>query len=147
MDDYLLDTNLLLRFCDSASAQHSIAINAIETLLKRGSRVFLTAQNLIEFWAVTTRPKAANGFDWTPQQAGQETERLLNLFLFLEDSPAIFAHWRKLVLQYGVSGKQVHDARLVASMLAHGISQLVTFNTSDFVRYSSITLIEPDSIK
>ncbi|MEW6128655.1 MAG: PIN domain-containing protein [Acidobacteriota bacterium] len=147
MNDYLLDTNLLLRFCDSASPQHPIAVNAIEILLKRGDQVFITAQNLIEFWAVATRPKLANGFDWTSQQTEQEIERLLNLFLFLEDSPAIFPHWRKLILQYSVSGKQVHDARLVAVMLTHGISQLITFNTSDFIRYSNITLIEPDAVK
>ncbi len=147
MSDYLLDTNLLLRFCDTASSQHPIAINAIATLLKRGEQVFVTAQNLIEFWAVATRPKSANGFDWTPQQTEQEINRLLNLFLFLEDSPVIFTHWQKLVLQYAVSGKQVHDARLVAAMLAHGISQLVTFNTTDFVRYSNIILIKPSSVK
>jgi predicted nucleic acid-binding protein len=147
MNEYLLDTNLLLRFCDSASAQHSIAVNAIDILLKRGDQVFITAQNLIEFWAVATRPKSANGFEWTPQQTEPEIERLLNLFLFLEDTPDIFTHWRKLVLQHVVNGKQVHDTRLVAVMLAHGISQLVTFNASDFSRYPLITLIEPDSIK
>ncbi len=93
MNDYLLDTNLLLRFCDSASAQHSVAVNAIEVLLKRGEQIFLTAQNLIEFWAVATRPKAANGFDWTPQQTEQEVERLLNLFLV----PRRFSrHFRRL---------------------------------------------------
>lgn len=147
MSDYLLDINLLLRFCDTASSQHPIAINAIATLLKRGEQVFVTAQNLIEFWAVATRPKSANGFDWTPQQTGQEIKRLLNLFLFLEDSPAIFTHWRRLVLQYAVSDKQVHDARMVAVMLTHGISQLVTFNATDFARYSNITLIELGSVK
>lgn len=147
MADYLLDTNLLLRFCDTASSQHQIAVDAIDTLLQRGEQVFITAQNLIEFWAVATRPKSANGFDWMPQQTELEIERLLNLFLFLEDSPAVFVHWRSVVLQYGVSGKPVHDARLVAVMMAYGISRLITFNTSDFARYTSITLIEPITIK
>ena len=147
MNDYLLDTNLLLRFCDSASAHHPIAINAIATLLTRGDNVFLTAQNLIEFWAVATRPKSANGFDWTPDQTEKVVERLLNLFLFCEDSTAVFTHWRQLVSQYGVNGKQVHDARLVAVMLAHSIPNLVTFNTTDFSRYPVITLVDPNSMK
>ena len=147
MADYLLDTNLLLRFCDTASSQHQIAVDAIDTLLQRGEQVFITAQNLIEFWAVATRPKSANGFDWTPQQTELEIERLLNLFLFLEDIPAVFVHWRSVVLQYGVSGKPVNDARLVEFMMAYGISQLITFNTSDFTRYTNITLIDPITIK
>ena len=101
MSDYLLDTNLLLRFCDSASPQHPVAINAVAVLLQRGEQVFLTAQNLVEFWAVATCPKSANGFNWTSQQTGQEIERLLNLFLFLEDSPAIFTHWRNSFCNMG----------------------------------------------
>ena len=34
-----------------------------------------------------------------------------------------------------VSGKQVHDANIVAAMLAHGERRLVTFNAKDFQRY------------
>ena len=147
MTSYLLDTNILLRFCDSASPQHPIAVNSVAVLLTRGEQVFLSAQNLIEYWAVATRPRSANGFDWTPHQTELEIGRLLNLLLFLEDSPGIFAHWRDLVLRYAVSGKQVHDARLVAVMMAHGISHLITFNTSDFARYSSITVVHPASVK
>lgn len=147
MSDYLLDTNLLLRFCDSALVHHPIAINAIVTLLTCGDNVYLTTQNFIEFWAVATRPKSANGFDWTPEQTEKVIERLLNLFLFCEDLPTIFTHWQQLVSQYRVSGKQVHDARLVAVMLAHGIPNLVTFNITDFARYSVITLVDPNSVK
>jgi predicted nucleic acid-binding protein len=147
MSDYLLDTNVLLRICDSASAHHPIAINTVATLLSRNEQIFLTAQNMIEFWAVATRPKSANGFDWTGKQTEQVIERLLNLFLFLGDSPDIFNHWQKLVAQYSVSGKQVHDTRLVAVMLAHNIQNLITFNTNDFVRYTNITLIEPSTVK
>lgn len=147
MLDCLLDTNVLLRFCDSTSPRHGIAVNAVSVLLSRGDQVFLTAQNLVEFWAVATRPRSVNGFEWTPAQTDQEIERLLNLFLFVEDSPAIFAYWRNLVNQNAVSGKPVHDARLVAVMLSYSIQYLVTFNTNDFARYSSITLIEPSSIK
>src|SRR5579859_3654394 len=32
-------------------------------------------------------------------------------------------------------GKQVHDANIVATMLAHGVTKLYTHNVSDFKRY------------
>ena len=32
-------------------------------------------------------------------------------------------------------GKQVHDANLVATMLAHGIGTVVTQNVEDFARF------------
>jgi predicted nucleic acid-binding protein len=56
MTAYLLDTNVLLRFSDAASPVHATAVDAVAVLLSRGDRVYITAQNLIEFWAVATRP-------------------------------------------------------------------------------------------
>lgn len=32
--------------------------------------------------------------------------------------------WRRLVVNYGVSGVQVHDARLVATMLVHDVTHI-----------------------
>ena len=112
----------------------------------RWHQVFLTAQNIIEFWAVATRPREANGFGSDVEKTAEEVESLLNLFLFLEDSPAIFQNWVQLVSTGAVKGKQVHDARLIATMKAHSVTNLVTFNTDDFTRYTDITTVHPASI-
>jgi hypothetical protein len=45
-----------------------------------------------------------------------------------------------------VSGKQVHDARIVALMQALGVTRLLTLNPSDFSRYPEITIIEPQDV-
>ena len=43
-------------------------------------------------------------------------------------------------------GVQVHDARLVAAMLVHGIPNLLTLNVTDFARYADvITAVHPRS--
>ena len=34
-----------------------------------------------------------------------------------------------------VGGRQIHDANIVATMLAHGENRLLTFNASDFRRF------------
>jgi predicted nucleic acid-binding protein len=49
----------------------------------------------------------------------------------------------RLVVAYGVKGVNVHDARLVAAMLVHGLTHILTFNISDFARYSEITAVHP----
>ena len=61
----------------------------------------------------------------------------------MRDERSVFEFWQELVTQHSVKGKQVHDARLVAAMLRHGISHLLTFNVAHFARYSEITVIEP----
>lgn len=49
-----------------------------------------------------------------------------------------------LMRDYSVSGRQVHDANIVAVMLANGIDTLLTLNTADFKRYEDrITLLTP----
>lgn len=55
----------------------------------------------------------------------------------------LYDEWRRLIVDHGVSGKKSHDARLVAAMKVHGITQIVTFNTDDFTRYSGIDVIHP----
>ena len=54
--------------------------------------------------------------------------------------------WRQLVIKYQVSGVQVHDTRLVAAMLEHGIAHLLTFNTDDFKRFSEINVVHPSAL-
>ena len=53
------------------------------------------------------------------------------MFALLPDHPAIYDHWKRLVATHGVIGNQVHEARLVAAMIAHGIGRILTFNTGD----------------
>lgn len=64
-----------------------------------------------------------------------------HLFPKLPEQPAVYAEWRKLVAQFSVSGLQVHDARLVATMLVHSINHILTVNTDDFTRYTSIGIM------
>ncbi len=49
-------------------------------------------------------------------------------------------------LKHSVSGVQVHDAKIVASMKAHDIENLLTFNAKDFKRYPDIKTFEPKDV-
>jgi predicted nucleic acid-binding protein len=135
---WLLDPNLLLRFSDNAASTHQKACDGIQTLFNRGDSLHITAQNLIEFWAVATRPVTANGLGWTCTAADVWVTQLLGQFLFLDDTNSVFTEWRNLVSSLAVQGKKAHDARLVAVMKAHGLSRLLTFNTDDFASFTEI---------
>ncbi len=58
----------------------------------------------------------------------------------------MFAEWERIVIQQQVAGKNAHDARLVASMKVHSITNILTFNSVDFSRYPDITIIEPQKL-
>ncbi|HST20639.1 MAG TPA: type II toxin-antitoxin system VapC family toxin [Blastocatellia bacterium] len=143
---YLVDTNVLLRGIQKDHPMHKTADYAVKTLLNLGEELFVTLQNLIEFWAVATRPLANNGLELSIEQAYQELGRLKRIFPALPETPDILTEWERIVIQYRVSGKQAHDARIAAAMIVHGVKNLLTFNTDDFKRYSDIAAINPHSI-
>ena len=143
---YLADTNVLLRWVSPADPQHTLAVDSVKALQRRGEIVHITPQNLIEFWGVATRPAAANGLGMSPAEAEREVESLERLFPLVPDSPAVFAEWRKLVSAAGVSGVKVHDARLAAVMIANGLTHILTFNADDFKRFPGITVVRPQDV-
>lgn len=51
-------------------------------------------------------------------------------------------------MKFSVSGVQVHDARLAATMKANNITYILTVNTGDFNRYYSegIIAVNPNSV-
>jgi predicted nucleic acid-binding protein len=142
----LSDTNILLRSSQPAHPMYQEAIDAVDELRRRGEQLCIMAQNLVEFRSVATRPPSVNGPGMSEADADTEIARLKHLFVVFADDSAILPEWERLVSAYGAAGKQNHDARLVAAMLAHGITTILTFNRDDFIRYTEITVLTPKDV-
>jgi predicted nucleic acid-binding protein len=143
---HFADTNVAARRILPADPNHVIVCDAIDLLQKRGEPVLITAQVLVEFHALATWPIAANGLGMTSVQARIEARKLEAIFPILPESPAIYPAWRRLIDNYGGLGRQVFDTRLVAVMLAHGITHVLTLNPTDFKRFPMITVVEPKDV-
>jgi len=144
---YLLDTNILLRLFHRSDAFHSLVRQALAALWARGDRFCYTSQILGEFWNVCTRPiTARGGFGLSLAETDRRARVIERFYGFLPDSAAVHAQWRRLLVAHSIVGVQVHDARVVAAMNAHGVSHLLTFNVSDFTRFPSITAQHPQDI-
>ncbi len=145
MTTYLVDTNVLVSLVDIKRPQHLAARDALEALHRQGHELATVFQNYVEFWNVATRPASKNGLGFSTSTAAREMSRLELGFALIPDSRDVYPIWRQLVVDYGVSGVQVHDAHLVAGMLAHGLTHILTFNTADFACYApaGIVVIEP----
>lgn len=143
----LADSGILLRLVNPADPLHPTIDAAATALRSRGDTLVYALQNAAEFWNVCTRPTAARGgLGLGPI----ETERRLGLveavFSLVAEPPPVYRIWRQSVVTHAVQGKQVHDARLAALMLAHGITHILTLNGTDFARYSGIVPIDPASL-
>jgi predicted nucleic acid-binding protein len=146
MIKYLLDTNILLRVADSSAPTHNLAIDAIKEILKLGNKCVITAQVLVEFWVVATRPLEVNGLGWTPEQTRKKINQIIAQFILLEETSDIFFYWLQLVTDYNIKGKRTHDIRLLAVMKTHNITHLLTLNPKDFIQLPEITIIQPQEL-
>lgn len=146
-DGYLVDTNVLLRWLDKNSQQNTAARSALKTLHRRGENLFVTSQNLIEFWSIATRaPGPTGGLGMANSRAQAKMRHLRRFFSLLPDMPAIYETWQDVVTAAGVTGVLAHDARLVACMQVYGITHVLTFNVRDFQRFPNITVIDPATL-
>jgi predicted nucleic acid-binding protein len=141
---YLVDTNVLLRFAVRTDSQHLLVRQAIKSLKQNGNELRIVLQNCIEFWNAATRPINNNGFGLSINDADFLLRLVERIFPLLPESAAIYPEWRKLIINFGVSGVRVHDARLVAAMMTHSVTHILTFNVSDFARYSNIGIVAID---
>lgn len=142
----LADTNILARIAQTAHRQHAVAAAAVERVLDGNDDPCIVPQILYEFWVVATKPTEANGLGMSVAQVQNEIGCACGIFTLLRDERAIFPHWQRLVADHQVMGKPAHDARLVAAMKRHGLPRSLTFNASDFRRFSGIEVLTPDEI-
>jgi predicted nucleic acid-binding protein len=144
---YLLDTGVLVRILHRADPLNS-DIRASRRQLASDDHHFVTArQNVVEFWNLCTRPASARGgFDLSPAETGRRLRTLERFVDVLNEPDSTYRRWKLLVTRHNVIGRQVHDARIAAVMLAYRIRRILTFNSSDFHRYRGIEAVTPQEV-
>jgi predicted nucleic acid-binding protein len=99
---------------------------------------------------VATRLAAVNGLGLSTATTQAQAVTFEARFPLLAQTPDIDPAWKSLVAALGVTGKQVHDARLVAVCQVYGVTHLLTFNVAHFVRMAGfgprIVVIDPASV-
>ena len=145
---YLVDTNVLLRLLHMTDPNYATVQSAVNKLWANNDELKTTSQNFAEFWTASTRSTDKNGYGLGISQTNQLLQSAEKIFPLLSDSHAIYHEWRRLVVDYHVSGLQTFDARLVASMISNGVTHILTSNTKHFVRYSpeGIEVVDPATV-
>jgi predicted nucleic acid-binding protein len=129
-----VDTNVLVQARFTSAPSRSEARRALAGLIGGRRRPRISRQVMREYLAVVTRPQI-----WMKQlplaDAPADVQTFERNFVILEDGAVVT---EKLILLGGhvsFAGRQVHDANIVATMLAHGETRLLTCNASDFARF------------
>lgn len=145
-DFWLVDTNVLIRSVQPLDPAYMLITTALSQLAHSRAALYYTSQNIGEFWNALTRPISRNGFGLTPEEANRKAEQVEAQLQLLPDSIQVHREWRQMLVDYGISGVQVHDARLVAAMRVHGVKRILTFNAKDFRRFLDIEAVLPQDV-
>jgi predicted nucleic acid-binding protein len=94
-----------------------------------------------------TCPVDRNGLGLSIGEAEREVRAIEAGMNLLPDNEAVYREWRRIVVSNGISGVQVHDARLAATMYVHGVSHILTLNVADFSRFTGLTPFHPNNVK
>lgn len=137
-----VDTNVLIYAHSALAPWHAAAFSALQDLAAAGADMCISRQTLREYLSGMTRASAFTGSAPLPSLLA-DVQRIEAQFRVVEDGPVVTAQLLALLARIPSRGKQIHDANIVATMLAHGIPNLLTYNLGDFARFSSLITVVP----
>ncbi len=143
----MLDTNVFLAATDHGRAENRHAMLILNGWAAHGTTLYASGQIMREYLAVATRPADRNGLGLKQADALANVRAIRTRTSLLSEDTKVADRLLGLLDEIPCSGKQVHDANIVATMLVHGINALVTINIGDFTRFEHhIALIPLPSI-
>ena len=134
-DRVMLDTNVLLAATDEARAEHGNALRIINDWPGAATTLYTSGQILREYLAVATRPQGKNGLGLKTADALGNVRAIRERTTLLAEDAGVADRLLGLLDGVTCGGRQVHDANVVATMLAHGVEAVVTMNVDDFSRF------------
>lgn len=122
-----VDTNILVYAHRIDSPFHGAARRVLARLVESGRTWGVPWPCVHEFWAVVTHPRVYVP-PTEPDVAVQALDDLMVMpgVSLLGETQEHWAVLRTLLARGGVTGARVHDARIAAICLAHGVQELWT---------------------
>lgn len=135
-DRAFLDTNVLLAATDESRGDHQGAVSVLDEWPASGVVLYTSGQVLREYLVVATRPVDVNGLGITRADAVGNVRSLRARLTPLAEDGKVGQRLLDVLDAVDCRGKRIHDANIVATMLAHGIETIVTANIDDFAVFA-----------
>ena len=135
----MIDTNVLVYSTVTSCPLYSEASQYLAQLLDNGIELCITPQIIREYLVVLTRGDIFER-KFTTVEALGELWAIRPTFTLLDETREVTQYLFDLVQRYQIRGKAIHDANIVASMLAHRVMRLMTYNFRDFRIFQEISL-------
>jgi predicted nucleic acid-binding protein len=140
----ILDANVLAYASNADDPHHTASRTLIEAARDPSITLYVTPQILCEFYSVITNPRRVAAPS-SPAGALQVLSALLALpdVSILPTTPRAVTALLDLLRRRAVTGPEIFDLQIVATMKANDIPTIYTFNAGDFEVFPELTVIVP----
>jgi len=138
----IVDANVLVYALDAEAPQHLASRQLLDEGRSGAATLYVTSQILCEFYSVVTNPRRVA----KPRTAADAMAAIAGLLSFLHVLPIparAVEGWLDLLRRRPVTGGDVFDLQLAATMLANGVQRIYTFNTTDFEAFPELVISTP----
>ena len=140
----VLDANVLVYAVNSDAPQHAVSRALLGAAGDPFVKLYVTSQILCEFYSVITNPRRVAEVCSSAQALSVISAMLALPGLFVLPTPArAVAGLMRLLQRRPVTGGDVFDLQIVATMQANGIQRIYTFNTKDFDVFPELAVLKP----
>lgn len=141
VDGIFIDTNVLVYAFVEDAQVHALACSAIRKYAAT-RQCWISRQVMREFLVTLTRPQPFAP-PFPASTVITQVRHFEKRFRIAEDCSQVTERLLALGEQFPIGGKRIHDANIVATMLTHQISCLLTHNTKDFNAFSDLITVLP----
>ena len=140
----IVDTNVLAYATNADVPNHTASRALLDAARDPSVTLYVTLQILCEFYSVITNPRRVANPS-SPAQASQIVSALLALpSIRILPIPARTATiLMELLQRHPVSGAQIFDLQIVATMKVNNVQRIYTFNAADFEVFPELTVVVP----
>jgi predicted nucleic acid-binding protein len=114
----------------------------LEAARDGSATLYVTSQILCEFYSIVTNARRVA----KPRTSAEALDAISDLLAVLHVLP-VPAHavegWMNLLRRNPVTGGDVFDLQIVATMQANDVQRIYTFNTGDFEPFAEISVLTP----
>jgi predicted nucleic acid-binding protein len=140
----VLDANVLAYAVNVDAPQHAASRALLEAANDPLVALYVTSQILCELYSVITNRRRVVVASTVPEALAILSAVLALPGIYVLPTPArAVVGWMQLLERHPVTGGDVFDLQIVATMQANGIDGIYTFNGDDFKAFPEIRVLNP----
>jgi uncharacterized protein len=138
----VVDANVLVYAFDTKAHQHVASRTLLDAGRTGATTLYVTLQVLCEFYSIVTNARRV----LKPRSSTDALAAISDILGFLRVLPVpvtAIDGVMALLRRRPVTGGEIFDLQIVATMKLNGISRIYTFNTDDFEVFPELTVVNP----